>query len=442
MSNDSGERIGAPGRMLSDTDQGGPVSIVSPNQRRDWRLVLAHSADPSAVGQRFEFAAGETNCFGRDAALGHGVLDGRMSRQHFCIGLKRGGLEFTDTGSTNGTFVDGVMTKACRLAQGSVIRAGDSIFVVVAGDAQLLIEQQVQRCAASRFPILIQGETGTGKELLARSIHERSGRGGSFVPLNCATLSRELVTAELFGHAKGAFSGAIAARAGLFRSAHGGTLFLDEIGDLPLDLQASLLRAVEESRVRPVGSDQEIPIDVRVICATHVDLMSAMHAQHFRTDLYARLARIVFRLPPLRERRHDVIALANQFSAGAALTYNAAEALVLWNWPRNIRELRNLIEVATLMAREPRKIHLSDLTAQLPAIDEPQRLRMGITSNPAPAKEGSSVHPLVDRREQLAALLEAHGGNVSQAAQQLGKPRAQIYRWAKSLGIDTTHFRK
>jgi transcriptional regulator with GAF, ATPase, and Fis domain len=161
------------------------------------------------------------------------------------------------------------------------------------------LREQIGRAATSRFPILLLGETGTGKELSARSIHEQSGRPGGFVPLNCATLSRELAGAELFGHARGAFSGATNARPGLFRSADAGTLFLDEIGDLPLELQAAFLRVLEEGKVRPLGADQEVPVDVRVLSATHVDLELAVVNNLFRSDLLARLAHVVLRMPPL-----------------------------------------------------------------------------------------------------------------------------------------------
>src|SRR5262249_54893904 len=158
--------------------------------------------------------------------------------------------------------------------------------------------------------MLIQGETGTGKEVLAQAIHGASGRSGAFVPVNCATLPADLAAAELFGHERGAFSGANNARPGLFRAANGGTLFLEEVGDLPLPLQPTLLRALQEGRVRPVGSEREVTVDVRVVAATHVDLERAVEAGGFRSDLLGRLAHVVTTLRPLRERRREILALA------------------------------------------------------------------------------------------------------------------------------------
>ena len=429
------------GAAIDDTEQGGADSICSDPLTESMELVVVFSPDPAVVGHRYRMDPGQTHFFGRDATLGHGILDGRMSKQHFMVAVKRSGIEFADVGSTNGTFVDGVVAQSSALSHGSVIRAGDTTFVVVVGGFGRGSEAYAARCAATPFPILLLGETGTGKEVLAREIHAKSRRSGPFLPVNCATFSKELIASELFGHAKGAFSGAMAARPGLFRAAQGGTLFLDEMGELPLDLQATLLRVLEDGRIRPVGAEQELAVDVRVICATHVDLLVAIQARRFRADLYARLARLVITLPPLRERREDIMALARQFSSGANISANAAEALSLWNWPRNIRELRGLIEVAITLGREPGQIHLADLVAQIPEFGEPLRRRTSHKNSSMPAQSPSGP-PLVDRRAQLLALLEAHDGNISQVAQQLGKPRAQIYRWAKALGLDTSQFRK
>jgi DNA-binding NtrC family response regulator len=354
---------------------------------------------------------------------------------------KLGQLECVDMNSTNGTCVDGTaLAGGATLLHGSVIRAGDTVFVVSERSGRHVVEEHARRCASTSFRILLQGETGTGKEVIARLIHAHSGRSGAFVGINCATLSKDLIAAELFGHAKGAFSGAANVRAGLFRAAEGGTLFLDEIGDLPLELQSALLRVLEEQRVRPVGSDQDVPIDVRVIAATHVDLVDASAKQQFRNDLYARLAQVVLTLPPLRERREEILSLAAEFSKGATFTANAAEALVLWNWPRNVRELRGMIEVAAVLGRNPGQIHLADLHAQVPALAEPIRARR---SGGATPPFGAQAHQsALRRREELLGLLLKHNGNVTHIAERLGKPRAQIYRWAKALGIDTAQFRR
>jgi DNA-binding NtrC family response regulator len=366
-----------------------------------------------------------------------------MSKQHFLVTAKRTAIECADLGSTNGTFVNSEPIRSVALTNGSIVRAGDTLFVLTAGTSRRDTEHQATRCAATLFPILLQGETGTGKEVMARKIHSKSRRHGPFVPVNCATLSKELVAAEMFGHAKGAFSGATAARLGLFRAAEGGTLFLDEIGELPLELQSALLRVLEDRHVRPVGSDQEVPIDVRVICATHVDLRAAIREQRFRADLYARISHIVLTMPPLRQQRETILALASEFSHGAAFTANAAEALLLWDWPRNVRELRSVIEVAAQLGSDPGRIHLADLTAQMRALGNPLRVRSKSRSLAPPRPEPETdQHELADRRAQLLEMLEVSTGNVSQVALQLGKPRAQVYRWAKALGIDVANFRK
>jgi DNA-binding NtrC family response regulator len=336
--------------------------------------------------------------------------------------------------------VNGLPCKSVSLVQGDVIRAGDTLFVVTTRDFAAEMNDLIARVAHAPFPVLLTGETGSGKEVTARAIHAGSARRGPFVALNCATLSRDLAAAELFGHVSGAFSGAGAPRPGLFRAAEGGTLFLDEIGDLPLDIQASLLRAIEERRVRPVGSDKEIPIDVRLLSATHVDLERAVEARAFRADLFSRLAHLVIQVPPLRERRAEILELASKFAPEVTISANAAEALLLWSWPRNVRELRAVVEVSQLLSRGRSTLRLSDLKDRLPQTLSLIRSRK---SEPPGAGEGEpDRHPLADRREQLTLLLETHSGNIKKIADELGKPRAQVYRWVKSLGLDLDRFRK
>ncbi|MED5620211.1 sigma-54 interaction domain-containing protein [Ideonella sp. BN130291] len=221
--------------------------------------------------------------------------------------------------------------------------------------------EQVERIAHTEATVLVIGETGTGKELIARHIHKRSGRTGPFVAVNCGAFSENLIDAELFGHEAGAFTGAAQARAGWFEAANGGTLFLDEIGDLPLPLQVKLLRVLQERQVVRLGSRRAIALDVRLVAATNIELHHAVEAQHFRADLYYRLSVATVGLPPLRERPGDILPLARHFIglyatklrlSNPRLTDEAQAALLAYPWPGNIRELENVIHYALIVCRD------------------------------------------------------------------------------------------
>jgi transcriptional regulator with GAF, ATPase, and Fis domain len=279
--------------------------------------------------------------------------------------------------------------------------------------------------ARSPVPVLVRGETGTGKELIASAIHGLSGRPGSFVAVNCGALSKSLVESELFGYRKGAFSGADQDRPGLVRSADRGTLFLDEIGDLPAAAQAALLRALQEHEVLPVGDIRPVKVDLRVVVATHRDLDAMVARNEFRADLLARIAGLRLDLPPLRERREDlgllVAALLGRHAGDRAgsmrFTCEAARALLLYRWPLNVRELEQCIAgAAALTASE----------VELSSVEPPRTAR---TPRPLSAEEAQ-------RRERLVALLRAHGGNVTAVARELGKARFQVQRWLKRYGLD------
>ncbi|HEX6707630.1 MAG TPA: sigma-54 dependent transcriptional regulator [Albitalea sp.] len=233
----------------------------------------------------------------------------------------------------------------------------------------LSLLDHVERVARSDATVLVVGETGTGKELIARHIHSVSGRRGPFIAVNCGAFSESLIDAELFGHESGAFTGASQARAGWFEAANGGTLFLDEIGDLPLALQVKLLRVLQERQVVRLGSRRAIALDVRLIAATNIDLVRAVDAQHFRADLYYRLSVAAVRLPPLHERQADILPLAEHFIgvycsrlglATAGVSAEARDALVGYRWPGNIRELENIIHYALIVCRDG-EIGLGDL---------------------------------------------------------------------------------
>ncbi len=295
----------------------------------------------------------------------------------------------------------------------------------------------IGRVSESDSAILIRGETGTGKDLVARALHRRSSRReGPFVALNCAALPTNLLESELFGHTKGAFTDASDERKGLFLVASGGTLFLDEIGDMPLELQAKLLRALQERTVRPLGGERELPFDARIIAATHHDLEEAVAVGDFRQDLYYRLNVIAIELPPLRARGGDVLMLAQHFltafagKAGKRVTSIAAEAalkLRAYAWPGNVRELQNCIEHAVAFARYE-AITVDDL----PAAIKGHLSSQGVLATDDPA----ALVPLDElERRHVARVMEAVGGNKATAARVLGVDRKTLYRKLRRHGI-------
>ncbi len=288
----------------------------------------------------------------------------------------------------------------------------------------------VHQVAAVDAAVLIRGESGTGKELVARALHDRSSRrGGPFVALNCAAITGTLLEAELFGHVKGAFTDAHADRPGMFELARGGTLFLDEIADLHLALQPKLLRALQERTIRPVGSDREIEVDVRLITATNADLAAAVEEHRFRADLYYRLNVIEIPVPPLRDRGDDVLLLAQQFVERSAramgrnvsgLTPSCAAMLASYGWPGNVRELANVIERAIALARSPR-LTVDDLPEQVRTarVVRPDRLASG----------AEKLVPLEDvELRYIRKVMEVTRGNKTLAAKILGVHRRTLYR--------------
>jgi DNA-binding NtrC family response regulator len=300
------------------------------------------------------------------------------------------------------------------------------------------LRSRIERAAPSDVPILILGENGTGKELVARAVHELSPRQGqSFVKLNCAAVPAELVESELFGHEKGAFSGALAQRRGRFEEADGGTLFLDEIGDMPAAMQAKLLRVLQDGELMRVGGTGSVRVDVRLISATNRSLEALLGDGRFREDLYYRINTVEVRLAPLRERRDDVPALVAHFARAACARNHwkprafSAEAVALLReqpWRGNVRELRNTVErVLILSSDDP--IGASDVRAALPSPSGAPR--------PAVPAEGT-LRDLADafERDVIRERLHATGGHVTNAARSLGLERSHLYKKCKQLGID------
>ena len=316
--------------------------------------------------------------------------------------------------------------------------------IVWKGEAMRRVMAQVERVAASESRVCILGETGTGKELVARTIHERSPRsGGPFVTLNCAAVPAELIESELFGHEKGSFTGASGQHIGKFEQADRGTIFLDEIGDMPVQMQAKLLRVLEQGEVERIGGNKSIAVNVRVLVATHHDLEARVRDGAFRQDLFHRIFVFPLVLPPLRERRDDIPALVEHFAAqvcaqngwkSVPFTGDAMEALQGHSWPGNVRELRNMVERVMLLATEG-QVDLLTVETALP--------KASATAAGAPAGSG----PLSDRvqgfeREVILAELKRTHHNMSLTAKALGLERSHLYKKAEQLGIDLRALRR
>jgi two-component system nitrogen regulation response regulator NtrX len=310
--------------------------------------------------------------------------------------------------------------------------------IVWTGDTMLWVMAQVERVAASETRVCIFGETGTGKELVARTLHERSARAAApFITLNCAAVPAELIESELFGHEKGSFTGAAARHLGKFEQAQHGTIFLDEIGDMPLTMQAKLLRVLEEGEVERIGGDRTIAVDVRVVVATHRDLEALAREGKFRQDLFHRIYVFPLRLPPLRERREDVPVLVEHFAKQVSATNgwkpikfnsDAIAALQQHAWPGNIRELRNTVERLMLLATS------NEVTAETVALALP-------ASSAALDVAFAGSGPLADRvrafeKQTILAELKRNHNQISNTARALGLERSHLYKKAEQVGID------
>ncbi len=392
---------------------------------------------------------------GRDQSWPHQLSSDAVSRRHAQVAVRANALSIADLRSRNGVHVNGVRCSQQRLTAGDVVRLGDHVGIVrELAEAEftefselvpgLWGRETLRRsvamaltAASARSPLLIQGETGTGKELMARTVHERSKRSGRWVPVNCAALNPNLLEAELFGHAKGAFTGADAKRSGLVRSAEGGTLFLDELGELPLVAQAKLLRVVQFGEVLPVGAEQPTHADVRFIAATHRNLDDLVKQGAFRADLYHRVAGLPVTLPALRQRKEDIVPLFCRFVQGElgrlpALAPLLVEALCLYAWPGNVRELRQVAGTMCLLhASLERWRH-----AQLPP-EIGTRLDDAVETPPPELQ----VRPSELDEAMIRTALADQRGNVSRAAKALGVSRQSLYDLVRKFEIDADTFR-
>jgi DNA-binding NtrC family response regulator len=420
------------------------------------RLVYAPGG---ARGGLYALAPGQTP-IGRavDSVLGVRVdADPRMSRHHATLLVADDGRVRLKNESKHPALRNGEPLQEGALADGDVLQLGDSFFVlrlvpadVVDAPVQSLLgvspaavrlRSTVQLIAPTNASVLILGPTGAGKEVMARALHERSGRRGQLVAVNTTAIPETLAESMLFGHVSGAFTGATSDHVGTFLQAKGGTLFLDEIGDLPLSLQPKLLRALDERRVTPVGSRESIPVDARIIAATNADLEDKVRRGAFRGDLYARLAEITVRLPPLSARREDVMPLLESAlpKGHAPLEPALVAALLRYDWPFNVREV---IKVATELAVRGagRALLTLDLVEdRLRAPERDARARStGAHPMPSLATDGARAAPErepVPSKEQLVALLEKHQHVISDVARSTGRSRKQVYRWMDQYGL-------
>ena len=325
-----------------------------------------------------------------------------------------------------------------RLGKHEIVWSGESMGKVMA---------VIERVAASETRVCILGETGTGKELVARTVHDRSPRAsGPFITLNCAAVPAELIESELFGHEKGSFTGAAGRHVGKFEQAEGGTIFLDEIGDMPLPMQAKLLRVLEENEVERIGGDKPIRVDVRVVVATHRDLAEQVRAGKFREDLFHRVFVFPLILPPLRERREDIPSLIEYFARQVcaqngwkpvAFTREAIAALQQHAWPGNVRELRNVVERLMLLATGE-EVDLATVDLALPLA--PAGLSTAGALSPAYSSLADRVQ-IFERDVILAELKRCHF-HITNTAKALGLERSHLYKKCEQLGIDLAALRK
>ena len=394
------------------------------------------------------------------------LTDPTVSRLHFQLAPRGDGLRLTDVGSTNGTLVEGVRVRDADLLGGATVRIGATVLRVESGREPLCVEVSrnesfgsllgagiemrrlytvLERAAPTQATVLIQGETGTGKELVARELHQHSRRsGGPFVAVDCGAIAPNVIESELFGHTRGAFSGAVSDRRGLVEEAHGGTLFLDEVGELPLNLQAKLLRVLETREVRRVGANSARAVDLRLVAATNRMLAQSVNEGSFREDLYYRLAVVEVQLPPLRFRREDLPLLADHFyrrlsGDGGPIPRELVDALMTRSWPGNVRELRNFIErCVTLGLTSPGSSskEAGPSSSRESALLAGDRLDVTLPLNlGVPLKEARDE--AMERLELLYAqsVLRRAGGNVTHAAELAGVSRRFMQRLIARLGL-------
>ena len=450
---------------MSETVQR-PVDRPAEERPLQARLIVVH---PASVTTTIELGDAVV-VFGRKPDPGGVRLaDPTVSRKHFSIQWDTALGQHTgrDLGSRNGSRVSGIKASDTHipLVDGSVVRIGDVVGVYECGfhldasdpaevsreavpgqaTATRQLRRMIGRSGPDPSPAMLIGETGTGKEFIAREIHRLSGRSGPFLAINCAALSPQLIESQLFGHAKGAFTGAQQAHEGLFRAADGGTLFLDEIGELPLDLQPKLLRVLQEKEVNPVGETTPIRVDVRIVAATLRDLTEQTKTGKFRLDLYARLSLWEVRVPALRERRSDLLdwmaRLHRRWHAERGseaelpcFDADAVEKLLLHEWSDNLRGLDRIVHrICTEAAGAT--IDSAQLDGWLTPGTQRATTARAATPATTTRTRKKRARPPKPSQDELMEVLEEHGGSVRATAKHYGRDRRQIYRWMEQYGL-------
>ena len=431
--------------------------VQGPDAGREW----TSSEDRCAIGVH------STN----DLVVG----DRKVSRFHCEVLTVQTGMRLRDLQSKNGTYLDGIRVQDAWLRDGSMIRVGDTaIELRLAHDPNRLVLSpkarfgsligssvamravfaQLEQAATTDLTVLIEGETGTGKEEAAQSIHDASHRkDGPFVVIDCGALPPTLLDSELFGHEKGAFTGAVSRQIGAFEAAHGGTLFIDEIGELRLDLQPKLLRVLEQRTFRRVGGAHTKKVDIRVVAATHRDLEREVHAGRFRSDLFFRLSVIHIVIPPLRERRDDIPWIVRKVLADPRLaprlgsepkamgdrtvTDAAMHRLLAYDWPGNVRELQNVVHQMVALSDGARVDveHLPPRLAASVADGRATTMALGL-ADATSFKDARDGVLAAFEKEFLSSLLRRSKGNISEAARQCGLHRKTVERLVREHGID------
>lgn len=386
------------------------------------------------------------------------LKDKKVSRRHVELQLVHDGIRVKDLDSRNGVSVHSLKVKDAVVAVGSVIKVGDTFIQLSAVEKAATIDAQnrfgslrtqspslskvfglLARASLSNCTILLEGETGVGKDVLAKTIHDESKREGPRIVFDCSAIPATLIASELFGHKKGAFTGASTDRAGVFEEAAGGTVFLDEIGELPLDLQPMLLRALENREIRRVGEAKSRSIDVRVVAATHRELKKEVEAGRFREDLYYRLAVVRVEIPPLRKRLADIPILVDtllkRFGTNAQLSVSDLALMQSYDWPGNVRELKNVLEKSAALSMP------GAFTLLAPQSDDD----VGANIDEKAVDFGDDARPYKEAKNDLLRrfeehyirqLVERHDGNIAAASRDAGIDRNYIYRLMKRYGIE------
>jgi two-component system response regulator HydG len=444
-------RLHGSGQAEGPTEVGSRTELQARDSASRWQpaqVRIKRGADETV-----HKISGDSFTVGKDPSCDLVIQDPFISGRHLKVTRREGHFHVVDTNSTNGTWMGPVRVFEVQVGLPTTLRVGEtdlllepvtparkelSFHGIIGNDASVRqLVDLIERVAPSSAAVAILGESGTGKELVARALHECSQRADrSFIPINCAAISKELIESELFGYEKGAFTGAAGTHKGAFEEADGGTLFLDEIGDLPLDLQAKLLRALESGEIKRVGASRPMHVDVRVVAATNRDLMAAAREGRFREDLYYRLCVVPLHLPPLRNRRGDILALAEHFlrtysprGQTVRLTPAAVERLRQHSWPGNIRELRNVVHRALLL-RKGSSIDATDIT-----FDQEVNRETGVSVPELPPGMTLEQMLLKLERQIVESALRRYNNNRERVARELGVARSTLFKRLKEWGL-------